>query len=244
MIEKLDVFATSRVLADEEVRGKVVVVIDVLRASSSIHTALENGACGVVPVSEKDDPSRFLKNMDASSTLLCGEKDGKKIEGFHLGNSPYEYSREVVEGKTLLFKTTNGTAAISGSTHATKLYIGSFLALTAVSRAIAESGVSEAVLVCAGWKGRVSLEDLMCAGGIAHALFGSKLPADAPDGVKVAYGLYTTFGSDVAGLVGSSDHARRLKSLGHVEDIAYCSRIDLFKSIPVYNDGIIRLEQS
>lgn len=190
MIDKLDVFATSRVLADEEVRDKVVVVIDVLRASSSIHTALENGAGGVVPVSEKDDPSRFLKNMDSASTLLCGEKDGKKIAGFHLGNSPFEYSREVVEGKTLLFKTTNGTAAISGSTHAAKLYIGSFLALGAVSKAIVDSGAHEAVLVCAGWKGRVSLEDLLCAGGIAHAIYGSQLPQHAPDGVKVAYGLY------------------------------------------------------
>ncbi len=237
----IDVFSSATSFSEQDVRSKTVVVIDVLRACSTIQTALENGSSGIIPLAEKDDAGRFTRFLDASGVLLCGEKKGEKVEGYQLGNSPLEFDRQTIENKTILFKTTNGTRAITRSSSAREILIGSFLNLTAVVDALLDRERNEVLLICSGWNSRLSIEDLLCAGAIIYRLFDAKLPDDASDGVKVSFGLYEKFGDNVRGLIESSNHAVRLREIGFGEDVAYCSQIDLYSSVPGMKEGVISI---
>lgn len=117
----IDVFFSVQTFQEEDLRGKSAVIIDVLRASSSIATAIHNGAKKVIPVEDMSDAVKIAQTMDQSDYLLCGEKDGSKIEGYHLGNSPLEYTPEAIADKTLIFNTTNGTKAIKKANLANRI---------------------------------------------------------------------------------------------------------------------------
>jgi len=238
MSQYIDVFSSAQAFQEEDLRDKTAVIIDVLRATSTIVTATSNGARGVIPVRDMAAASKIAQNLDASRYLLCGEKDGKKIEGYHMGNSPLEYERETVEDKTLILNTTNGTIAISRSSLANRIIIGSYLNLRQVVQALQETE-DEIVLVCAGWRGRLSLEDLLCAGQIIYELTDGKLPPQSRDGAKVAFGLYEKFGDDVEGVVKTSNHAVRLEHLVGQEEVTYCCQTNLLDVLPVMEDGII-----
>lgn len=239
MSNVLDVFTTSSSISDEDIRGKTVVVIDVLRATSTILTALHNGAKSVVPVENMGTAGKIAINLDPSSYMLCGEKDGKQIDGYDLGNSPFEYTEEVVAGKTLILNTTNGTKALVRCMNASKVYIGSFLNLTAICEQL-KNETNEISIVCSGWKGRLSLEDVLCAGYIVNQVYGGVIPEDAKDGAKVAMGLFERFGNEIEETVSATNHAKRLIGLGFESDIAYCCQIDLFDFAPEFKEGIIR----
>ncbi len=242
MTSKIDVFSSSVSFSEQDVRGKTVVIIDVLRASSTIQTALENGAAGIIPLGESDDPERYTRYLEASEILLCGEKGGLKVEGYKLGNSPLEYERQIVEKKTIILKTTNGTQAIARCSTARDILIGSFLNLSALGNALKKHDQKDLLLICSGWNRRLSIEDLLCAGAILHILFEKKIPNLASDGVKVACGLFEKFGHDIPGLIHSSNHAKRLREIDYEEDVAYCSQVDLFSSVPRMKDGMISIK--
>ena len=124
MIKGLEVFSSATSFREEELKGKTVVMIDVLRASSTIVSALANGARSVIPVGDMAAGSRISQDMENDQVLLCGEKDGVKIEGYDLGNSPLDYTRERVSGKTVILNTTNGTKALMRSSQARQIVIG------------------------------------------------------------------------------------------------------------------------
>ncbi len=238
MIETLDVFSTAHSFREEDIRGKTAVIVDVLRASSTMVTALQNGAKGVIAVEDMDDASKISHNLDAKSFLLSGEKDGITIEGYDLGNSPMEHAEDVVKGKTIILNTTNGTKAIKRCGLADKIIVGSFLNLEATVDYLKQldDGV---VLVCAGWRGRLSFEDLLCAGNIIYELCSGQLPAEARDGAKVAFGLYEKFGDDIESSVKSSNYAERLKDIVGEDDLSYCCQRSITQVLPVLNQGII-----
>jgi len=238
MLQTPDVYYTGKSFSEDEVRDKVVVVIDVLRAGSTIVTALKNGAKGIIPVSDMADASRIAQNLDSSSYLLCGEREGSKIDGYHLGNSPFEYVQEVVEKKTLILNTTNGTKAIDRSGTAYRVLIGSFLNISALIEELKKAD-KPVTLICSGWKNRLSFEDLLCAGMILHLLSEGNLPENAPDGARVAFALYETYGADITKAITSSNHAQRLESLGFENDISYCCQVDIASIVPEMEDGII-----
>ena len=235
---QIDVFSTAYSFQEEDVHNKTIVIIDALRASSTIVTAITNGAKGVIPVEDMAAAGKIAQNLDSSRYLLCGEKDGIKIEGYHLGNSPLEYTHEVVGQKTLIFTTTNGTKAITRSNLADKILVGSFLNLSSVVRYL-KNVENEIILVCAGWKNRLSLEDMLCAGNIIYDLMDGKLPAEASDGAKMAFVLYERYKNDITGVVKTSNHAIRLKNLVGLEDITYCSQVSIINTLPVLKEGII-----
>lgn len=243
MIDSIDVFSSSISFSEQDVRDKTVVVIDVLRSCSTIQTALENGAAGIIPLGSNDDAGRYTRYLDSASILLCGEKDGKKVEGYQLGNSPLEFSKETVSDKTILLKTTNGTRAITRSSGAARILIGSFLNLSAIADILKQDGEKEVLLICSGWNSRLSIEDMLCAGAITHKIFDNKLPVDSTDGVKVAFGLYEKFGSDIPALIRDCNHAKRLRDLGYEEDVSYCSQVDLYSSIPSMHEGVISIRK-
>lgn len=234
----IDVFSTAQSFQEEEVRNKTVVVIDVLRACSSMVTAFTNGAKGIIPVEDMSAASKIAANLDTKSVLLCGEKDGRKIDGYQLGNSPMEYSRGVVDGKTLIMNTTNGTKAVARAALAKRILIGCFLNASAVVKQLHDSD-GEIIIVCAGWKSRLSLEDMLCAGLIIDRLSDGKLQPGASDGAKLAHVLFKEYENNIEGAVSQSNHAQRLQDIAHPNDISYCSQIDQLTVVPYMKDGII-----
>lgn len=234
----IDVFFSAQSFQENDLRNKTVVVIDVLRATSTIVTALMNGARGVISVEDMGEASKISQNLDSENHLLCGEKDGVKIDGYALGNSPLEYTREQVEGKTLIFNTTNGTKAVKKSMGSSDVVIGAFLNLTAVSSYL-ESSQNDVILLCAGWKGRLALEDTLLAGAIIHKLYGGSLPDTAPDGAKVAFVLFEKYRDDINTVILQSNHAVRLENIVEHDDVSYCCKIDLCDLVPALTDGII-----
>ena len=237
----LDVFYSAQSFQEEELRNKSVVIIDVLRASSTIVTALNNGAKSIIPVADMGEASKIAQNVDSENYLLCGEKDGVQIDGYDLGNSPLDYKPEVVGGKRLIFNTTNGTKAIKKSGGAFRTCIASFLNVSAVVNVLKEEE-KEIVLVCAGWKGRLAFEDILLAGKIIHMLNGGTLSDDATDGARVAFGLYEIYGNDIPKVINMSNHATRLKNIAGTDDLDYCSQVDIIDIVPRLKEGMITLD--
>ena len=234
----IDVFFSVQTFQEEDLRGKTAVIIDVLRSTSSITTAISNGAKKIIAVEDMSDAVKIAHTMDADDYLLCGEKNGVKIEGYHLGNSPLEYTKEAIQNKTLIFNTTNGTKAIKKAHLANAIYIGSFLNQQAILNALSKHD-DEVVLICSGWRGRLALEDTLFAGSILYHLFGGVLPKKTKDGAKVAFGLYEKFKDNLEETINSSDHSYRLSKLVPENDVPFCCQVDTFNVLPGMRDGLI-----
>jgi len=237
-IGQLDVYFSVQTFQEEQVRNKTIVIIDVLRATSTIVTAIANGAKAVIPVGDMGEASRIAQSVDSDDYLLCGEKDGMKIEGYDLGNSPLEYASSVVGGKSLILNTTNGTKAIKKSIHAEEVYIASFLNLDVVVDTLRKVK-NDIVIVCSGWKGRLSLEDMLLAGNIIYKLSNGKMDRDARDGAKIAFTIYEKYREDLESVISHSNHATRLRDLMGTEDISYCCQINRTRVLPILKEGII-----
>jgi len=206
----------------------VCLVIDVLRATSTIVTALSNGALLVKPVEKIEEAI----NMKEKDFLLCGERNGLKIEGFDLGNSPLEYKKEIVKGKKIVLTTTNGTKAIK-LLKASKIIAVSFLNVSFAVNAV--KNFEEINIVCSGTNGKFSLEDFLLSGLIVKLLNRK----DIDDASKVAMHYYESV-ENVESEIRKSSHAQRLINLGFEKDIIFCSQIDLFNTVPILkNDAFI-----
>lgn len=217
-------------LADGQLRGRVAVVIDVLRATTTIGAALEHGARCVVPVASVEGARETAEQREGS--VLCGERGGVRPEGFQLGNSPLEYTRDAVEGRLCVLSTTNGTRAIHMARDADEVLIGSITNAGALCAYLRSLG-SDVVLVCSGTDGRVSLEDCLGAGLIVDRLGYSGddsavLMRDAYLGGNARHG-------GLVGAIGASYHARRLVDLGFVDDVRYCASIDSCGAVPRFD---------
>lgn len=233
---KVEVFLTSANVTEEDVKDRTVVVIDVLRACSTIATALVNGARSIVPVADMAHAGKIASNLDQSSYLLGGERDGEKIEGYHLGNSPLEYGAEVVKGRTIIFNTTNGTVAISQARMARHLLIGSFLNAGRVVDFVREAGL-DVTIICAGWRNRVSLEDTLCAGLMLYRLWEGKEPGLVSDTAHIAFTQYSNDQDTFEAALRRCNHAQWLSRQGHGPDVDYCIRIDALPVLPYYDDS-------
>jgi len=221
-----------------ELAGRVVAVIDVLRASTTIAAALANGARAVVPLESPEEVVNRAKAFSRADVLLAGERKMLPVSGFDVGNSPREMTREVVEGKTLLLTTTNGTAAVAGIAGARDVVIASYVNFTAVLamlRAALRGGTDIAVL-CAGRDRHFSLEDAACAGRyvlhVARRLSGVHLN----DAAVAATLVDRKFGDNLTKLFETSVHGRALAGAGFAEDLAVCGQIDAYGVLPIYHD--------
>jgi len=221
--------------------GKLVVIIDVLRASSTIVTALANGCRGFIPILSPDQAKKKAQQFEKERILLGGEREGIKIEGFDLGNSPREYKREAVKDKTIIFSTTNGVKTLEMAKGAHRIIIGSFLNLQAVCNyCINYRG--DILIICAGKEGRFSLEDAACAGMIINSLRDVFSGACQEVDVNLtAQLLYVKFGNNILEILRKSQHGRYLESIGLGEDLKFCSQLDFFHIVPIFRDGIISI---
>lgn len=233
-----EVFLTPGTLRREDVRGRTVVVIDVLRACTTIVVALGNGARGVIPVADMAEAGKIASNLDPAAYLLGGERDAVPIDGYHLGNSPASYDAATVRGRTIILNTTNGTGAFVAASGAARVLAGAFVNAQAVVEALC-AGDADVTFVCAGWKGRASLEDTLCAGLMLHRLFSGRLPADATDSVRIAMRQYQAESTALDAAVRESTHARRLVALGFDADVALAAQVDTCPLVPVLRDSCL-----
>lgn len=216
-----------------DVADKSIVVVDILRATSSMTTAFAHGIESIYPVAKLDE----CREMKTKGFLIAGERDGVKVEDFDLGNSPFEYMAENLKGKQIAFTTTNGTQAIAKSFGAKEIIIGAFLNLSAVADHLVKSN-NDILIVCAGWKGKVNLEDTVFAGALVEKLNDKfSLACDAP---LAARHLYNCAKDDMIRFLSASSHVRRLNRLNIHEDMAFCLTIDKYRVVPVLKDGVLR----
>ena len=233
----VEVFLTSHILTEEDVTGRTVVVVDVLRASASILTALKNGARNVVPVADMAAASKIASNLDPSGYRLGGERGGYRIEGYHLGNSPLEYTEEHVRDRTIILNTTNGTTAIEQARAARHLLIGSFLNAGRVVDFLENAGC-DATIVCAGTRNRVSLEDTLCAGLMLYRLWqGEEPPGGVSDTAYMAFTQYCNDKDDLTTALRHCNHAQWLRANGFAADVDYCMQIDTLPVLPYYTEN-------
>lgn len=237
----VDVFINSSSVEEGDVKGRTVIVIDVLRACSTIVTALNNGARAVVPVPDMAEAGKIASNLDQRSYLLGGEREGTKIEGYHLGNSPLDYTREEVEDRTVILNTTNGTVAVDRAREAEHLLIGCFLNAQSIVKAIQKIGL-DLTIICAGHKRRVALEDTLCAGLILHELWENEEPEYVSDTARIAYTQYVNDQSHLIDSVRACNHAQNLIDKGFGEDVDYCLQLDSIPVVPYYKDSRLVLE--
>jgi len=231
----VEVYLTGANVRQEDVAERTVVVIDVLRACSTIVTALSNGARCVIPVADMAQAGKIASNLEKSSFVLGGERGGERIEGYQLGNSPLDYDAATVEGKTVILNTTNGTGALVRAEAAEKVVAGSFLNVGAIVEYLLSRPGSDIAIVCAGWKNRVSLEDTLCAGMILDRLWSDMPPARINDSALVSLTLFRQHEGTLDAAVRGSNHAQRLENLDMARDIDACLAIDSIPLIPVFN---------
>lgn len=237
---RLDVYLTPGELSNAEISGRTAVVIDVLRASSSIVEALGAGAKAIYPVASIEEALRLANTFGRGEVLLTGERRCLPIEGFDLGNSPAEYTPERVAGKTLVMTTTNGTHAMSLTTSAARVFIGSLLNLGAIVEELVRS-VADPVLVCSGRERHFALEDAVVAGVIARRVMEAR-PGDwqLNDGALAALELAREFSTD-AELFARTAGGRAIMNAGLAEDLAFCAQMDRHSILPVLHNRHITL---
>jgi len=236
---KLNVFLSPVIVDELYFTGKTTVVIDVLRATSTIVTAINNGAKEVVPVASVEFAVKVSGGMFGGQILLGGERNTKKIEGFALGNSPFEYSKDIVEGKTIVFYTTNGTKSIAKAKYSENLFTCSFLNISAVAKHLISLN-TDVEIVCAGRNNYFSIEDSICAGMLISKLKKVDENSLLNDSGTAVLTLYEKYGSNLIKMMKESDHGKILLENGFDADLEYCSSIDVIDAIPAYANGVLK----
>lgn len=235
---RIHVACTPAALAEVSLAGTTALVIDVLRASTSIITALAHGCAGVVPVREPDEAIR--RAAAEPGALVAGERHGDPLEGFHLGNSPLEFTREHVGGRTVYLTTSNGTGALLAVRAAAAIGVAAFINAGAAA-AWALSAGRDLVIACAGDVGRRSLEDEVCAGLIVEQVRTARPDAVlGPEAEEVA-GQARPYAKDLGRLAQDSPWARRLGNRGRGADLTACLCLDTVGLVPIYRPNVDRI---
>ncbi len=219
------------VYKDEE---SIVVIIDVLRATSAICTAFHHGAAKIIPVATVEEARKYKE----SGMLAGAERDAMKIDGFDFGNSPFDYMGPDIEGKTIALTTTNGTQAIDVSKDAYKVVVGAFTNISALCDWLVSQNRS-VLLLCSGWKNRFNLEDSLFAGAVTHELVKRNPNLELGDGCLALKYLFQIAEKTPARFLSKASHKQRLWKLGLKDDIRYCLQTDMTDVIPVLENGAL-----
>lgn len=215
----------------------IVVVTDILRATSAICTAFMNGARLIIPVGTLDEAKAFKEK----GYLIAAERDGIVCDFADFGNSPSNFSREKVYGKTIVYSTTNGTKTIHMGSECHLVSIGSFLNLKALSEWLIKEN-KDVVVLCSGWKDRFSLEDSIFSGALSQELLDSGHFATICDSTIAALDLWSLARNDLNGYLKKAANRNRLRKLGLGGDIEYCHTLNLTDIIPVLTEeGLVAL---
>ncbi len=224
----IDVCFSPELLRLYSLKGKAVVAVDILRATSTMVTAFAHGVADIIPVMQLDECLAYGKK----GCLTAAERDGIKADGFDLGNSPFSYMGDL-EGRTIAITTTNGTRAIRLSEEAEEIVIGSFLNLKAVAEHLATLQL-DVIVVCAGWKGMFNMEDTLFAGALTERL--QEEFSFENDATLASLHLYQTAKEDLMQYLSISSHVRRLANLNIHKDVEFCLQHDLYDVLPVWRE--------
>jgi 2-phosphosulfolactate phosphatase len=234
---KVRCYPTIEQVDREAVQDSTVVVIDVLRATSTIIAGIENGASSIIPVDTIETASRLVGPSDHGVKLLAGERKGLPIEGFDLFNSPLDFNPDNVRGKTVILTTSNGTRAIVSASKADRIIICAINNVGAVADSLRDE--KDLVILCSGTEGCLAVEDMLCGGMLLEGL-GNTVSIDSLDDAgKLFLLLAGSFGGDVEDLLRTCDRGRELLSLGYEADIIYCAIKNSSKAVPEVRQGAI-----
>lgn len=237
---RIDVYYTVPEVDPSAVAGRTAVVIDAIRATTSMTEALCNGARAVFPTESTEDALKLAASLGRDGTLLCGERKGVRIEGFDLGNSPKEFKAGVVDDKQLVMSTTNGTRALLAVEEADAVYAAAFVNLSAVARRIADS--ESLVVLCAGKEDRFSLDDTLCAGHLVSRLMENEVGGafELNDAAQGAVALAQSYPVSEA-VLRATAAGMALIEIGLGADLADCADLDRYDRVPEMRDRMIVL---
>ena len=238
---RVDLHFTPHQSDEFALRDRVVVVVDVLRASTTIVTALRNGAREIIPVTSVERAVKISGSLFGDAILRGGERNGRMIEGFNLGNSPAEYTEEKVRGKAIIFSTTNGSLAIERARYARLMLVCGFVNISSVAEVVVRHAGDFTVL-CAGSNGLFSLEDSVCAGMLIRTV--AELQGREPelsDGAVAAVALHKAMGRNILKVIRTSDHGRYLTDIGFGADLPLCAAVDDIPAVPQLAGNVIKL---
>lgn len=235
---KIKTYGSYTKLSSNHLAGRTAIVIDLLRSGTSMTWALVNGANKVIPAADPGEAASIAGRM--GGCILGGERGGLKLPGFDLGNSPLEYVRDAVEGKSVVVSTTNGTGTLCGMTGAANVLLGSMINCTATARRAVELG-NDVIIMCAGTDGDISADDLFAAGAIAEAIARlSGGDVQACDMTIIACMIYKAWKNDRREL-SLTRHCSRLIGLGFEKDVDFCLSRDITDIVPVYRNGVLEI---
>lgn len=217
-----------------ENKFEIVVVIDVLRATSAICSAIHSGVNSIIPVSTVEEALAYKEK----GFIVGAERQGEIVEGFDIGNSPYSYMNPELAGKDIVLTTTNGTRAINIASQAPMVVIGSLVNLKYLVDWLLQEN-KNVLCLCSGWKGSFNLEDTICGGAIADELIKTGQFTSNEDSSVAAKYLYQSAKGNYFGFLKSSSHRRRLKRLNLNEDVKFCLNPNQLDVIPILKDGKI-----
>ncbi len=225
----IEVCFTPDLIEQHELNGKIAIVTDIFRATTCMVSGLANGVESITPVISVEE----CLSLQKLGYLAGGERHAQRIEGFDLDNSPFSYMREEVKGKKIAMTTTNGTLSINKAKPTAKeVWVGAFLNLSAVANALQKENM-DVVVICAGWKGRPGLEDILFAGALVEKLKDSHEVAD--DSALMAHRLFLLGENNLLNYVQGASHLKRLKNLGGGLDIPHCLAFDQYDILAVMN---------
>ena len=243
---KIDVTFSALQLDELQLREKNIIIIDVLRSSTTVTAALNNGAREIIPVSSIESAVKISGSLFGEVTLRGGERNGKMIDGFNLGNSPREYTFSTVNGKSIIFCTTNGSVAMHKSRYARHLAIASFVNVSVVVEYMKEVN-QDFLIICSGRASTLSsfsLEDAVCAGMIIQKLQDdSSREVELSDSARASYALFRSFGRTLPKMLKTSDHGQYLAEIGFGEDLKICGAIDSIPVLPILVGTVIKLKK-
>ncbi len=243
---KIDVTFSPQELDELQLRDRNVVVIDVLRSSTTVAVALNNGAREIIPVASIESAVKISGSLFGEVTLRGGERNGKMIDGFNLGNSPREYTFSTVNGKSIIFCTTNGSVAMHKSRYARNLAVASFVNVSAVAEYMKEVN-SNFLVVCSGKANALSnfsMEDTVCAGMLIQKLEdGKSVELELSDAARASQLLYRSLGRALPKMLKTCDHGQYLAEIGFAEDLKVCAAVDSVPVVPQLVGTVIKLKK-
>jgi len=234
---KVDLFLTSFPFKNATKKGKAVVAIDVLRSSTSTCAALMNGAKGIIPSPGSIEAGEMRTKIGSDISLLAGERDNMKIENFDLGNSPSEFTEDIVKGKMIIMTTSNGTAIFGMANNAQLIICGALVNISKVAEKVAKANL-DLIIVCAGQKGGFSIEDTICAGMLIHTLnVKHSIETKLNDAGSLALLLYRTNKTALVQVIQQGEHGKRLALDGFADDVTNAAAVDSMPVLPILTDG-------
>ena len=232
-MNKVEICFSPELIHLHSLENKIVVVVDIFRATSTMIAALANGITEIKTFADLEE----CRQMSGEGYLIAGERDGLTAEGFELGNSPIAYLNDAYAGQKLAMTTTNGTLAISKSSEADEVLIGAFPNLSATVSYL-QSKNQDVLIHCSGWKGMFNLEDSLYAGALAKSLEATHEALE--DGAIAMKALFEKEGHDLKGFLSQASHAKRLQNHNIEADIDFCLTLDLFSKIGKMENGVLK----